>query len=288
MEQVYEEPCDIRWFQSELDKLTRNTGESLRIVWAPKQVLARVVNAGTGESLGYRPEDTRTREYAKYPVRFGDFVDFVRGQKYYRRVDLESKSQWVEIAYQKAGTVIPEGVLLTDIAVPDIAHVNPSIHIFVIERRLPDHLAKPTHEQKRILSIINTGIDLFGAFPDEGIWDFFDEISEHRHVSESDTCCSIAAQHEVVCQGLYREPNQSDIERVRQSLAIWMERKRANMKPVVDQAARDLTEKMKQWEWNAKREIFLDLQECNKLNEIAQGRTRVVGGVNPPRHRKAY
>jgi hypothetical protein len=288
-EQIYEAPCNTDWFQAELDSLALDSGEHLRVVWAPSQTVGRVVKAFEGESLGYLPEETRTRTYAKYPVRFGDFADYVRGQRYFRRVRINREWKFIEVGYQKSGEVIPGGVQLTDIAVPDIVHVNPSIHIFVIERKLPDDYAKPMHEEKRILGIIKTGVDLFGPFPAEGIWDFFDEISEHRQVSVSDTCCTVAAQHEVVCQGLYREPNSHDLERVKLSLARFKERQaKADWGPIKEQAARDLQKSMADYERETKKALYDELHECQRLDEIAQTRSRVVAGVNPPRHRTAY
>ena len=65
------------------------------------------------------------------------------------------------------------------------------------------------------------GFDLFGPFPDEGIWDWFDDLNAHY-----DGCCDLAAEHNVTCVGLYRPPDHSDLIRVRAAVKAWSDRPR--------------------------------------------------------------
>jgi hypothetical protein len=278
IEEIYEPPIDTAWFQRELDAACRDTHCELRIVWAPRQVVARVVD-----------RNGSIKEYKKYPVLFGSFMPYVRGRYYCRLVG----EKMTTIAYQKVSDgVIPACVKMTDIALPDIVRVNPSIHIFVIERRLPDEAAKRIHEEKRRLAKSQLGFDLFGDFPHEGVWDWFDDISEHRGVQQGGVevpCCEIAAAHGVRCQGLYREPNHEDLERVRLALKRWLETLNLEDKtPLIEQGARDITGAIREYEDKELTSILIEARECENLDKLAHERTRVAIGVNPPIHRTPY
>lgn len=270
MEQVFEPPVDVSWFQKELDLACRDRGCTLRIAWAPPLTVARVI----------RP-DGITRDYAKYPILFGDFRSYVRGRYYVRPVG----GKMVTIGYQKTGALVPPGVLHTDLAVTDIAHVNASIHQFVIERKLPDESAKRTHEEKQRLARMKLGFNLFPPFPKEGIWDWFDYINEHR-----DGCCEAAESAGIPrCVGLYREPDHGDLERVRAALKEWVEKPRyENPLMAAELAGQVRTKELIAAEDNALLEILKDVRECSALDKIAQERTRVSVGVNPPIHRTPY
>jgi len=270
MEQVFNPPVDVSWFQRMLDEACVDRGCQLRIEWCPRLTVARVIH----------PDGTR-RDYAKYPILGGHFSKYVRGQTFVRAIN----GKLTAVGYQKTGGLVPPGVLLTDFALPDIVHENISIHQFVIERRLPDQSARRYHAEKQRLARVNLGFDLFGDFPKEGVWDFFDSVNEHR-----DGCCEAAeAGGASRCVGLYREPDHGDLERVRQSLKEWVE-KPAYQNPMMaaELAGQVLTKDLIMGEELALLEILKDVRECSKLDKIAQERTRVTVGVNAPRHRTMY
>src|SRR5882762_5112426 len=166
MEQIYRPPCSVDWFQLELDKITQDKAPPMRIRWAPTLTVAKVIS-----------NDGTERSYAKYPLLFGAFAVYQRGIQYVR----QTRKGRVVVGYQKTGdSVIPAGVRLTDIGLADMAYVNPSAHMFVIERKLPNDVARRIHDEKREMAIIQLGLDIFGAFPEEGHWDWFMDIAEHR------------------------------------------------------------------------------------------------------------
>lgn len=270
MEQVFEPPCSVEWIQSELDAACVDRQCELRIAWAPRLTVARVI----------RP-DGITRDYAKYPVLFGSFSKFVRGRWYVRTVN----GKLTTIGYQKTGSeVIPPGVKLTDIALPDVVHINHSIHQFVIERKLPDQTARKTHTEKQQIAKMKLGFDLFGPFPEEGIWDWFDYINQHK-----DGCCDLAAERGVHCVGLYREPNHDDLVRVRAALKVWSEQP-AYKDPMMaaELAGQVRTRQLIEAQDDALLEILKEVRECEAIDKVAQERTRVIGGTKRPQHTTAY
>jgi hypothetical protein len=44
IEQQYDPPISLRWFQRQLDRLTRNTPIQLRIEWAPRLFIAKTID----------------------------------------------------------------------------------------------------------------------------------------------------------------------------------------------------------------------------------------------------
>lgn len=251
-------PCDIRWFQAELDRICRDKGVKMRITWAPDQAVARLV------------EDGRTLEYAKYPLLFGEFVDYQKGQWYRRKIG----DKWRTIAYQKAGDLIPAGVTVSDLAVPDIVRVNPSADIWVIERKLPDQYARKVHFEKTQLARESLGVDdLFGGFPEEGYWDWFDDVSEKR-----DGCCEMAKRAGAAfCYHLYREPNANDLWRVRMAVKKWQDTiaGRADKRSLQAQAARDMVAADKEQTSKALDELLYGARGEDRLMRMGLEKTRV-------------
>lgn len=270
IEQIYEPPFDTRRFQKQLDAISKGRNISLRIIWAPRHYVAKTIDRNGSK-----------RRFARYPILFGDFRDYVKGRRYWRKIGKDL----VEVAYQKIeDAVIPSNVLLTDISTPDIVHVNPSVHLFIIEKRLADEKAKPIHEEKRRLAWTNLGFDLFGNFPKEGVWDCLLEISEHR-----DGCCEMAAQYGTRCLGLYREPDERDLQRIRKTIQAWEAMPNVEDKTMlIEQGARDITDAIEKYEDEELTSILQEARECEELDKIAQGRTRVDLASNPPIHRTSY
>lgn len=285
-EQYYDPPIDVSWFQAELDLMCRDAGCALRIVWAPRLTIARVV----------RPDGT-IRKYAKYPILFGDFRVYTKGHYFVRFVapfdpfkKASGKMNMITVGYQKQGDLIPPGILQSDIALPDMVTVNPSIHQFVIERKLPDETAKRYWEEKAILAKNKLGLDLFGPFPPEGVWEWFDYIHQHPPASPPNpSCCELAADHGVMCVGLYRDPDLEDLARVRQSVKTWVERPKYIYPDLAAVAAGVVrTKEILADKESALTAILQETREGQKLDDIAHARSRVVIGTNPPRHRREY
>lgn len=278
IEQIYEPPSDTRWFNRALQKICRGRSIELRLEWMPRLFVAKTIDS-----------DGNQRNYAKYPLRSGEFSCDHLGNRFYR--DLGDGKR-ICTGYQKAGGVVPVGVLLTDIALPHIEYVNPSYHLYVIERRLPDERAKAVHEQKRRLAMANLGFDLFGDFPREGIWDWVGNISSHCGVMQPSgvemTCCEIAAQNEVICEGIYREPNQKDLDAVREMLTRWEAIPTSDTDSLIDQAIRDRTQGLLAEKDASLRERLQEARESEQIDLIAHARTRVVLGTNAPLHRTTY
>lgn len=210
MEQIYTPPCNVDWFQAELEKITADKAPPMRIQWAPLLTVAKVIS-----------NDGTERKYAKYPLLSGEFISYQRGIRYVRN--------GITVGYQKTtDSVVPQGVKLTDVAVADWAYVNPSAHIFVIERKLPNDSARKIHEEKREMAIIQLGLDIFGPFPKEGHWDWFMDIAEHRFEMQGGvrvSCCETARNGGAsYCRGLYRSPSNRDLREVRRAVAFWLER----------------------------------------------------------------
>lgn len=273
IQELYQAPCNIAWFQKELDKLCVPYGNrvKLRVAWCPQLVELLAVNAN-GDKL----------EYKKYPVLDGYFEEWVEGYTYLRRIG----SGWVGVGYQKNGEkLVPAGVLPTDIAVADLRRVNPSIHIFVIERLVPIEEAVRDDKEKRRLSLANLGFDVFEPMTD-GVWEWRADISEHR-----DGCCDMAREREVYCHGLYREPDRRDLDRVRDALQR-MEATRVldydDKSSLIEQRAKNTVEAIDRYRHVGLTEVLQEVREESALDRIAQTRSRVVGGINPPRHRTVY
>jgi len=265
MDNIYEPPANVEWFQKELDRasLAYPGAVRLRIVWAPAQFECRFVWQG------------QPRNYQKYPllgwqtqlVHLGDY--WVRGR--------------YVIAYQKASDRLkPANVREGDFIIPHMERVHPSLHIWIIEKQLPDEYARAEWDKKVKLAEKNLGKNIFGEFPKEGRWEWFDDIARHHS-----GCCEMAADRNVSCRGLYREPDHGDIERVRAALEH-----EANLPEdrtsLIEQTARDLTKQCEDWEALARLEILQEVRECKKLDDIAQERSRVSIGVNPPIHRSRF
>lgn len=281
-EQYYDPPVDTTWVQRELDDICRDAGCSLRIVWAPRLTIARVV----------RPDGT-IRKYAKYPVLAGYFQTYSKGNYFVRFINLtpyDNKPKFVTVGYQKTGEMVPPNILQSDIALPDLVTVNPSIHQFVIERLLPEEPAKKYWEEKATLAKNNLGFDLFGPFPAEGVWEWFDDINHHPPASPPNpSCCDLAAEHGVRCVGLYRDPNPEDLTRVRQAVQEWVNRPRYVYTDLAAEVAGAVrTKEILAYEDNALLETLKEVREGVALDKIAHERSRVTVGVNAPRHRREY
>lgn len=241
-------PCSTREFQKQLDTLCQGKNISLRIAWAPSLRVIKVV-----------PENGRPvpKDFAKYPLVLNEQTPYVLGQFFKRNIN----GKMVTVGYQKQGGLVTGNVLPTDLVVPDIERVNHSMHLFVIEKRLPDAYAKKVHEKKRQLAIENLGFDLFGDFPQEGIWDFWSEISEHK-----EKCCEIAFAAGIRCRGLYREPDARDLEAVQYALA-----QRENRVNLIDptiqikQAVRDMLTAHEKYKEKRREEMRLMGREMDRL-----------------------
>lgn len=275
IEETYNPPCDVSWFQAELDRACARYAErnvKLRIAWAPQQVVVRYLDA-----------QGNSREYKKYPILTGYFDEWIEGYAYMRRVN----GKLERIAYRKNGNnIIPPNVRLTDVAIVDARRVNPSIHIFVIEKRVADHIARPTHEEKRLLALVNPGFDLFGPFPSEGVWDWLTDVSEHR-----DGCCVMAGERGIYCHGLYRPPDGRDLERVQRALQLMEESgvlDHEDHTPMIERGAKNLTQEINRNKELELIEVMKEGRELDALDEIARSGSRIAMGINPPRHRTAY
>lgn len=278
IEQQYEPPINMRWFQNQLNRLTRGTTIELRLEWAPRLFIAKTIDAE-----GYK------RNYPKYPLRYGFFEQWHLGNHFYR--DLGNGHR-VGVGYQKQGGLVPSNILPSDIAVADFEYRSPSVEIFVIEQRLPDTQAKPIHEQKRRLAKAQLGFDLFGEFPPEGVWDWRYNIAEHRGVQQGGVevpCCDTSDFYGVICEGVWREPDRKDLAQVTRAVEEWKsEHSREDRHLYIEQVVRDevaTTDRVKEF-------VLIDLmregRELDALDEIAKTRSRVAMGTNAPQHRTAY
>lgn len=261
-------------FQAQLDAAVKNyPGVKLRLEWAPRLTEARVID-----------KQGNLRVYRKYPLLGMETREYHVGTSYRRNGKI--------IAYQKMGGLMPPNMKLGDMAIAHFERVNHSVHIFVIEKKLPDDYARQEWEKKRALSRAKIGADIFGPFPQEGVWVWFDDISEHRLVNGSATCCDIAAtagKGGVRCQGLYREPDARDIENVRAALKDWDSRKNlVDSTSLIEQAARDYTAAVEEWEGKEMLAILQETRELTNLDKIAQEKTRVIGGTKRPLHTTPY
>ena len=278
MRDIFEPSISMAPFQAQLDAAVKNyPGVRLRLEWAPRLTECKVID-----------RSGNTRVYRKYPLLGMETREYHVGN-YFRRdgkvIAYERTGQYVPVAHAQGLVVVaPPNVRATDLVVPHLERVNHSVHLFVIEKQLPDDYAREQWAKKRELSRAQLGIDIFGSFPQEGVWTWFDDISEHH----SD-CCEIAEGIGVRCQGLYREPDARDLENVRAALKEWDDRKSlADNTPLIEQAAKDYAGSQKAWEDNERLNILKEARECSALDKIAHERTRITGGVNPPLHRSAY
>lgn len=217
------QPISVKWFQERLDKLRRGRSIDLRVAWAPSLHTTRFI-----------PINGRLvqRDYAKYPL-VGKLTerDYVRGHRFYRIVD----GKPLQVGYQKVNGLVEGNVKPDDWVEPDYEHLNPSIQIFVVEVKRPDEYARKVHERKRYLSQVNQGVDLFGDFPTEGVWDWWADISEHR-----EQCCEMAQIVRVDCRGLYRPPDERDLQDVERALRVHESRAANDLQSRVEQAERDI------------------------------------------------
>lgn len=273
IEEIHTPPCDVSWFQAELDRMRARYGHKvrLRIAWCPPLV----------ELLAVNPQGDKL-EFKKYPALDGYFEEWIEGYSYLRRMG----NGWAQVGYQKNGDpLIPPDVKTTDIAVPDYRRVNPSIHIFVIESLVPADERERDSKEKRRMSLEKLGFDIFQEDTGE-VWEWKADISEHR-----DGCCAMATEREIRCHGLYRAPDQRDLERVRVALQE-MEASgvldHEDNSSLVERRAKNLSEAINRYRGNEYVEVLKELRESVALDEVAQTRSRVVGGVTPPRHRTSY
>lgn len=264
MRDVLAPPISTAAFQRQLDLVTRDHPVKLRIVWAPRRVEAHVIDRAGNE-----------RVYRKYPLLGTETRTYHIGTSYRRKGTI--------IAYHRMGDPVPWNVWPTDLAVAHIERVNHSIHIFVIEKRVPNEYARSQWEKKRELSRAKIGVDIFGPFPSEGVWDWFDDISTHHS-----GCCDMAAKRGVRCAGLYREPDDGDLERIKAAMRVWESRQRADATLLQEQEASDMTAALEQREANERLLLLQEIRECAALDKIAQERTRVIGGTKRPQHTTAY
>jgi len=264
---IYEPPISTAWFQKQLDAIHAAFPGSvkLRVEWAPRLIEAKVIDRAGNQRI-----------YRKYPLLGMETHEYHVGNYFRRRGKI--------VAYQKVGELIPPNVRVTDIAVPHIERINHSVHLFVIEKKLPDEYARKMWADKRTISRSKLGMDIFGPFPSEGVWTWFDDISEHRLINESETCCDVAERASVRCQGLYREPNGADLDRVRQ--AFQAHEQRSAMRD--EQEVRDHTAAIVDWEANQRLEILKEARECERIDKLAHEKTRVIGGTSKPLHTTPY
>lgn len=270
IQEIYATPCDISWFQAQLDRLcSRYVGRvRLRVAWAP-QLVETLATDARGNTL----------QFKKYPVLDGYFDEWIEGYAYVRN--------GVGVAYQKNGdSLTPPGVKITDIAVADYRRINPSVHLFVIEKLVDEESATSDAADKRRMSLQELGFDIFAAERSGERWDFLSFISEHR-----DGCCDLAADREIQCHGLYRPPDSRDVERVREGLrqmeasGVLRDGDRTDL---IERRATETAQTIDRLRNLELIDVLKEVQEEARLDEIAQTRSRVTGGVNPPLHRKPY
>ncbi len=223
-------PCSVEWFQKRLDEACLDHNLELRIVWPPSLVVARIVR------------DKQVRVYKKYPlIKEGEFNSYVKGHYFYRRSEKSSRLRVV--GYQPIGKLVPQNIRPTDLVEPDIEQVNHSIHIWVFEKKRPDEEARREHAIKRRLAMRELGIDIFGDFPPEGVWDWWEDISIHEN-----GCCEMAQPEGIRCRGLYREPNEEDLENVRRAIQVRQALPAKDVDAQIEQASRDIRDGIIDWE----------------------------------------
>lgn len=218
-------PCSVESFQAELDRACRDNAIQLRIKWAPS-LIARKIGP---------------RTFKKYPDPLGQFDPYLKGYYFIRDKRV--------VGYQKIGGIIQGDVKDTDIVQPHIEYEQPAIALWIIEQKLQDQVARREHAKYRELIRQQVGFDAWGPFPEEGWWNWFDDISQHK-----DGCCDRAEAAQIRCRGVYREPDASDLEKVRQAL-LFRNRlpvlRRLEDPPTaleIDQYARDYKDAVEEWE----------------------------------------
>lgn len=238
-------PVNVSWFQRELDQITRDHNLVLRLVWAPSLTVARIIDGG------------EERVYKKYPLIEDQFAEFVIGWRFHRR---NHKGRSRVVGYQKVGELVPAHIRPTDFAIPHIERVHPSLHLWVIEKQLDDWYARRMHAQKRKLAQKELGIDLFGEFPKEGVWDEWKVLGEHRQ-----GCCDIALSQKIRCRGLYRDPDETDLQEVRQAVAARAAIPASDQDALIEQAAKDIRAGMLDWERKQRKEQFYVARQIGRI-----------------------
>lgn len=209
-------PCDISWFQSELDRATRDRAIRLRISW-PAALPAKRMTIRGGDVTFMRYPDP-VQAYKR--IVHGNFI--MRGG--------------LKIGYQMDSGVItgsPDGIYI-----PDAEQIQRALPFFIIEQEMNKDAARRQHQEAREIGLQN-GVDI-GSFPDDGYWTWFEDLSTH-----DSECCQAAwkassDRHEqrrdkelgdtgidigpfpidakVDCRGVYREPTYQDVLNVKESL----------------------------------------------------------------------
>lgn len=222
------QPIDTSGFQAKLEAACRDTGLALRVVWAPSRIRSRLIVNGQRRIFMVYPDVTKQAE------------GYILGEALMRAGQ--------QVGYcSAAGIVSGDTWQPGDIYLPDIEVKQPSRELFIIEQEMYAPLARKLHDKYRRMCVQETGIDGFGEFPADGWWNYYDEISEHR-----DGCCEATGQG--ICWGLYREPDDADIERVQRALHIRSQESRLRdleeppTQREIEQWSKDRTRQIAEWE----------------------------------------
>lgn len=196
-------PCNVDWFQRELNLACSDKGIQFRIVWAPELNSFRYAVNGV-EFIG-----------KKYKHPLGQGIKETKGHRIVKN--------GVQVGYEYPNGIIvgsPDGIRLTEIVKTERA-----LSLFVVEQRLRDDVARKQHYENRFLNVDGKQIDLLGEFPKEGIWTWFHQIEAHDSAGHVDTgfcrvcpCCRHFDDLGMMCIGGYREPDRRDLNFVLASI----------------------------------------------------------------------